>query len=133
VAQSVNTNDSAMTHSLALVSAVCRLAGPIAFVDDARANLSRRGILAAVHRHDTARLFDWLMSELSYQGIADRVAQQYIAVHGNITWAAVERDLATRPPCPKLYGYWTFHDCRRRRCDNVHCQLRSRCDLIGVL
>ena len=67
---------------------------------------------AAVRRHDTAVLFDWLMTMLSYQGIADRVADQYLRDHGNVTWSAVETALAHQPSCPKLGGYWLFHDCR---------------------
>jgi len=68
-----------------------------------------------VQRHDTATLFNWLMTVLSFQGIANRVADKYIADHGNITFAAVERDLVASPPCPKLGGYWAFHDCRYQK------------------
>jgi hypothetical protein len=115
MAQSKPTQDRAMRHALALVGAACRLAGPISFVDDGRAVLRRRGVITAVKRHDTATLFDWLMSVLSFQGIADRIAHKYIADNGNITWAAVERDLASQPECPKLAGYWAFSDCRYQK------------------
>jgi hypothetical protein len=104
-----------MTHALSLVDVVCRLAGPLNFVMELRAELSRRGITAAVRNHDDAALFDWLMSMVSFQGIADRVADQYMRDHGNITWADIKRDLAQRPSCPKLGGYLVFKDCRYQK------------------
>ena len=103
--------DHAMTHALSLVDMVCRLAGPFAFVDEGRTALKRQGILAAVRRHDTPILFDWLMTVLSYQGIADRVARQYLRAHGNVTWAEIDRALTRGPSCTKLAGYWLFYDC----------------------
>jgi hypothetical protein len=88
------------------------LAGPFNFVDEGRAALSRHGVLAAVRRHDTATLFDWLMTVLSFQGIADRVAKQYLRTHGNVTLAEINRALRRKPSCPKLGGFWLFDDCR---------------------
>ena len=49
---------------------------------------------------------------LSYQGISDSVAYQYMEDHGRITWADVEASLKSSPSCPKLNGYWLFHGCR---------------------
>jgi hypothetical protein len=60
------------------VHSICCLAGVPSYLDDLRADLRDNGVLVAVNDHDTARLFDWLMSVLSYQGIADRVAQDSI-------------------------------------------------------
>jgi hypothetical protein len=94
------------------VHSICCLAGAPSYVDDLRADLRDNGVLVAVNDHDTARLFDWLMSVLSFQGIADRVAQDFIDRHGNVTWSAIEQILAASPSCPKLGGYWLFHDCR---------------------
>ena len=95
-----------------VVHSICCLAGVPSYLDDLRADLRENGVLVAVNDHDTARLFDWLMSVLSYQGIADRVAQDFIDRHGNVTWSAIEQALAASPSCPKLGGYWLFHDCR---------------------
>jgi hypothetical protein len=57
-------------------------------------------------------IFDWLMHELSHQGISDAVADGYIDRHGNVTCADIERSLASNPGCYKLQGYWAFTDCR---------------------
>jgi hypothetical protein len=104
--------DPAVEYGLPLIDMVCRLAGPFDFVDQGRAALQRYGVLRAVRRHDTVTLFNWLMTVLSQQGIADRVAVQYIRRHGNVTWSDIARDLRHRPPCRKLHGFWLFDDCR---------------------
>jgi hypothetical protein len=101
-----------LDHATRLIQAVCRLAGSASLVEDFRAELDDHGLLQAVARHDTAALFDWLAEAVSYQGISDAIAHQYMEQHGRVTWAAIERDLSTAPRCPKLQGYWQFYDCR---------------------
>ena len=66
---------------------VCCLAGAASLIDDNRADLRAEGIPSAIRRHDTATLFDWLVSALSYQGISDQVASDYMERHGSETWA----------------------------------------------
>jgi hypothetical protein len=51
------------------------------------------------------------MTTLSYQGVSDRVAHDYMEQHGRVTWHEIERALATKPSCPKLQSYWQFYDC----------------------
>jgi hypothetical protein len=46
---------------------------------------------------DTAALFDWLVMSFSYQGIADRVAFDYMERHGQATWQVIASDLRRRP------------------------------------
>lgn len=101
-----------LEHALPLITAACRLAGPLNFVEQARDDFRESALLAAVRRHDSTALFDWLMTILSYQGIADRLADQYLRDHGNVTWAEIEAAIANRPACPKLGGFWCFDGCR---------------------
>jgi hypothetical protein len=91
---------------------VCEVAGSASFLNNARRSLKAEGIPAAVRNHDTAASFDWLIAALSYQGIADQVAQDFMERHGNATWAGIASDLRRQPTCPKLRSYWHFHDCR---------------------
>ena len=91
---------------------VCCLAGGASLIDDNRADLRAEGIPAAIRRHDTATLFDWLTSALSYQGISDQVADDYMERHGRATWADIDAKVAASPTCPKLQSYWHFHGCR---------------------
>ena len=94
-----------MNHAQSLVRRVCYLAGQVTCIDDLRYDAIDAGLVAAVEAHDTAVIFDWLIRELSHQGISDAVADGYMDRHGNVTWAAIERSLATNPGCDKLHGY----------------------------
>ena len=95
-----------------LIEQVCRGSGFTNVIANARRSLRKQGIPQAVRHHDTAVLFDWLMPILSYQGIADQVADDFIEQHGNATWEVIANDLRRQPSCPKLRSYWHFHDCR---------------------
>src|SRR5262249_22198443 len=96
----------ALRHAVDLAYGVCCLAGPPSFIDDVRESKQGRALRAAARRRDTEPIFDWLMSELSLQGISDRVARDYIAGHGNLGRADIDRALRSDPSCPKLRGYW---------------------------
>jgi hypothetical protein len=102
---------AALEHAVTVVTQVCQLAGSASCIRDLRTGLRAEGIVRAVERHDTPVLFNWLMSMISYQGIADRVAAGFIRDHGNVTWEAISGALAAAPACPKLAGYWTFSEC----------------------
>ena len=99
-------------YAVELVHATCCLAGSASYLDDVRADLGDCGIIRAITDHDTAVLFDWLVEMLSFQGISDSVAAGYIAQHGSVCWADIADGLSRTPSCPKLAGYWRFHDCR---------------------
>src|SRR5689334_7606283 len=99
-------NAAALDHAVRLIEQVCRGSGFTDVIANARRSLRAQGVARAVRRHDTAVLFDWLMSTLSYQGIADQVAADYMDRHGNATSFGIASDLARRPSCPKLSSYW---------------------------
>jgi hypothetical protein len=103
---------SPLEHATQLIFRVCQVAGSSSFVDDARESLAADDIQTAVRNRDTAVLFDWLVATLSYQGIADQVAFDYMERHGQATWQTIASDLRRGPTCPKLKSYWHFHDCR---------------------
>ncbi len=103
---------SAIDHAVRVVHSVCCLAGAASLIDDIRADLRADGIPAAIRRHNTATLFDWLMSALSYQGISDQVAYDYMERHGRAQWHDIDAKVAASPTCRKLQSYWHFHGCR---------------------
>jgi hypothetical protein len=109
-------NTSAIDHAVRVVHSVCCLAGSASLIDDIRADLRAEGIPSAIRRHDTATLFDWLISALSYQGISDQVATEYMERHGRAQWADIDVKVAASPTCPKLGSYWHFHG---RRYDKI--------------
>src|SRR5947208_3305001 len=92
---------TATDYAVDLVRRVCRLAGSTGMVSDLQRGVRRAGVLAAIERRDTPVLFNWLMRALSFQGIADRVADGFIREHGNVEWSDVLRNLAQSPGCRK--------------------------------
>ena len=101
-------------YAIRVLHRVCCLAGELEFLMH-RNSGGKSGLAAAIERHDTARLFDWLVQALSYQGIADGIAHDYMQRHGKARWARIKASLARNPSCPKLGGYWRFYDCRYRK------------------
>jgi hypothetical protein len=72
------SNSAALDHAVRIIYWVCCLAGAPDLIDGIRKELRAEGILAAIRRHDTAVLFDWLMTALSYQGVSNEVAANYM-------------------------------------------------------
>ena len=103
---------SALDHAVRLIHRVCCLAGSADLLQQIRNRNGGPALRSAIRRHDTAALYDYLIDAVSYQGIADRVAYEYIELHGQATWSDLERYLAHSPSCPKLCSYWHFYDCR---------------------
>jgi hypothetical protein len=101
----------AIDHAVRLIHAICGLAGSSTLIDDIRADLKADNVRAAIRYRDTAAVFDWLMSALSYQGISDQVAYEYMARHGRATWHDIDQEIDHGVSCPKLESYWHFHGC----------------------
>jgi hypothetical protein len=107
-----NKPNSAIQHAVRLIHAVCGLAGSVSLIDDIRADLRADKVQTAIRHRHTAVVFDWLMAALSYQGIADAVAYDYMARHGRAAWRDIDQKLSQGVSCPKLKSYWHFHGCR---------------------
>src|SRR5438445_903729 len=103
---------AAIDHAVRLIHAICGLAGSATLIDDIRADLAADKVAAAIRRHDSAAVFDWLLAALSYQGISDQVAHDYMEKHGLAAWRDIDRKLGRGVSCPKLKSYWHFHGCR---------------------
>jgi hypothetical protein len=109
--KSQNEAGSAINHAVRLIHAVCGLAGSATWIDDIRADLRADKVQAAIRHRDIAVVFDWLMAALSYQGIADAVAYDYMERHGRAAWRDIDQKLGRGVGCPKLKSYWHFHGC----------------------
>jgi hypothetical protein len=107
-----NEQGSAIDHAVRLIHAICGLAGSATLIDDIRADLRADRVQAAIRNSDTAVVFDWLMAALSYQGIADAVAYDYMERHGRAAWRDIDQKLSQGISCPKLKSYWHFYGCR---------------------
>jgi hypothetical protein len=105
-------NDTALTRARSLIPRVCHLAGTAAFIDEAGLGPEGKDLRKAIRSRNTAALFDHLVTALSYQGISDEVAKNFMDRHGLASWHVIESDLRKRPSCPKLRSYRHFYDCR---------------------
>src|ERR1700730_12983354 len=84
---------SPIDHAVRVVHGVCCLAGSASLIHDPRADLRAEEIPSAIRRHDAAKLFDWLMAALSYQGISDQVASEYMERHGGAQWHDIDANV----------------------------------------
>src|SRR6202048_2276464 len=107
-----SASGSAINHAVRLIHAVCGLAGSPMLIDEIRADLRAGKVRVAIRNRDTGPVFDWLMAGLSYQGISNQVAYDYMERHGRAAWHDIEQKLGRGASCPKLKSYWHFHDCR---------------------
>src|ERR1700730_13522421 len=103
---------AAIHHAVRLIHAVCGLAGSPTLIDEIRADLRAEKVRVAIRNRDTGPVFDWLMAGLSYQGISNQVAYDYMERHGRAAWHDIDQKLGKDVSCPKLKSYWHFHDCR---------------------
>jgi hypothetical protein len=85
---------AALDHAVRIIHAICGLAGSPSLIDDIRADLTSDKVRGAIRRRDTAAVFDWLLVALSYQGISDQVAHDYMEKHGRAAWRDIDQKLA---------------------------------------
>ena len=116
----IHDRTTALDHATRVIYRVCCLAGSANLIDKIRVDLDAEGIRTAMRRRDTAAVFDWLIAALSYQGISDQIAYDYMEQHGYVRWDDINQKLAGDASCPKLRSYWHFYDCHytklRRTC-----------------
>jgi hypothetical protein len=117
-------------YAVRIIHTVCGLAGSATWIDDIRADLRADKVQAPIRHRDTAVVFDWLIAALSYQGISDQAAYQYMEKHGRAAWRDIDQRLRSSPwPCPAsarlsqkdcpLDQGWGLHD-RHRHVGSQH-------------
>jgi hypothetical protein len=116
----IQNGQSAIHHAVRIIHAVCGLAGSATLIDDIRADLRADKVQAAIRHRDTAVVFDWLMAALSYQGIADAVAYEYMERHGRAEWHDIDQKVGQGVGCPKLKSYWHFRGCRYEKASRTY-------------
>jgi hypothetical protein len=103
----IHNRTTAIHHAVRVIYRICCLAGSASLIDNIRADLDADGARAAMRKRDTAPVFDWLISALSYQGISDQIAYDYMEQHGYVQWGDINQKLARGTTCPKLKGIST--------------------------
>jgi hypothetical protein len=107
----IHNRTTALDHAVRMIYRVCCLAGSPNLIHKIRADLDADGVRAAMRKRDTAVVFDWLIAALSYQGIADQIAYDYMEQHGYVQWEDINKKLVEGVSCSKLKSYWHFHSC----------------------
>src|SRR5256885_928862 len=96
----LTTELSGFRRAVRFVRRICQIAAAPNLIDDCRVDLARRGVIVAIQRRDTPLIFDWLMDLLSYQGISDSIAFDYMVRHGRVRWHEIAEALGNAPSCP---------------------------------
>ena len=63
----VRPGQEGLDHAVRLIRQVCQLSGSTNLIAETRAALRAEGVTSAVRHHDSAALFDWLITMLSYR------------------------------------------------------------------
>lgn len=101
-------------YAVSMVKTVVWLAGRpnyLAELHDIAADLDLSGADRAA---TSAKVFEWLMAALSYQGISDTAARSFMEDHERPAWRKIAAGIETGS-CPLLRSYWDFHGCRYRK------------------
>jgi hypothetical protein len=101
-AEALGARTAALEHADGVIAYACYLAGARNLINKIRSDVCGPKIRTAIARHDTPTLFDWLIDAVSYQGISDRVAYDYLEQHGGITWRDIEQSLSPANSRPRL-------------------------------
>ncbi|CAM5378526.1 hypothetical protein ATER59S_01695 [Aquamicrobium terrae] len=91
--------------------------GDRGFLMEMRTRLAAEGVAAAVLERDSAAIYDWLLHAMQHQGIADAVAEAFIADNAPVGWAEIGGALPVPgdPACARLKSYWHFDGCGYRK------------------
>jgi hypothetical protein len=77
-ANQIDLNAPAFEYATRLIHQVCCVAGSFDLIE----RFADQDLCTAIDRHDTAALYDRLIYSLSFQGISDEVAANYMHRHG---------------------------------------------------
>ena len=107
-------NKKDWAYAVNMVETVTWLAGRPDYLDELREAVDSLKLFDGSTRARSGRLFEWLAGAMSYQGISDSVARDYMVDHGAPRWASIARDVKNGS-CSLLNSYWHFHGCGYRK------------------
>lgn len=125
----INLKGRDLAYAVGMVETICWLAGTPNYLDDVREAVAE--FFEPSELKQSRRLFEWLATQMSFQGISDEVARNYMDTHGRASWSAIARSLKAGPECALLDHYWSFADCRFQKSAATcsHPQLLHACPL----
>lgn len=108
-----------LAYAIDLVGSVCILAGSPDYLDGVRNEFKAFRSRAINRAAMTAAAYDWLVRAMSYQGISDAVASNYMNENGVPTWAEITGSFEASPDCGRLSSFWHFGDCHYRKTEKI--------------
>ena len=112
----IDFDTSAVDHATRLIHKVCCLAGSFDLIE----RFADQDLCTAINRRDTAALYDRLIYSLSFQGISDEVAENYM--QQAVTGQAAAPTLFKRLPARSMPGSSTAPS---RRSFRGSCSMQS--------
>jgi hypothetical protein len=80
------TRNDDKAYAINILETVTWLAGQPDYLDGLREGGKSLDLFGSTGRRRSAKVFEWLMASLSYQGISDSVARSYMAAHETPAW-----------------------------------------------
>jgi hypothetical protein len=108
-----------LSYAIDLIGTICIVAGSLDYLDNAATRFRSWRLRSRPPGEASAMIFDWLARSMSYQGISDEVARNYMADHGAPTWVEIEASLRGGARCPRLSSFWQFDDCQYRKTEST--------------
>ena len=108
-----------LDYATDLIGAICVIAGAAGYLDGLAARFRPWRLRALQVQKASAVIYDWLARSMSYQGISDEVARNYMDDHGAPTWADIEASLDGQGGCGRLQSFWQFDGCHYRKGDGT--------------
>jgi hypothetical protein len=103
-----------LEYAINIVETVTWLAGRPDYFDELREAQVDLDLATSSGRQGSAKIFEWLTTALSYQGVSDIVARSYMEAHERPAWRKIS--LGVRgADCPLLQSHWHFHGCGYRK------------------
>jgi hypothetical protein len=103
-----------LAYAVSMVETVTWLAGRTDYLDELDETATEIDLSGTTGSARSAKVFQWLATALSYQGISDAVARTYMAEHEAPAWWTVAAGVKNAS-CPLLRSYWHFHGCGYRK------------------
>lgn len=101
-------------YAVSVVGTIAWLAGRADYLDELDDIAAVIDLFGTKGRSRSAKVFQWLATALSYQGISDAVARSYMDAHERPRWRSIARGVKSGT-CPLLASYWHFHGCGYRK------------------
>jgi hypothetical protein len=101
-------------YAVNMIETVAWLGGQDDYLETVRDDMAELKLFDGPRAARSARLFDWLVRAMSYQGISDEIARSYMALNEMPRRRSIARGVS-RAQCRLLGSFWEFQGCGYRK------------------